>query len=153
MEILNTIFSGFDSLSGKHGLEKIKTVGDAYMVVGGLTREPQDYAYHIADMALEVREFVANCTELAQYNLAIHIGIASGPAVAGVVGVKRFVYDLWGDTVNVASRLTDAAPTGKILVDKATYDRLRQDYLFEPPINVNVQGKGDVAAYSLVRKG
>ncbi len=153
VDMLNTIFSGFDGLSGNHGLEKIKTVGDAYMVVGGLTREPQDYAHQIAAMALEIRQFVANHADLSKYNLAIHIGIATGPAVAGVVGAKRFVYDLWGDTVNVASRLTDAASAGKILVDKVTYDRLRHDYLFEPPINVNVKGKGDIAAYSLVGKG
>ena len=153
VELLNTVFSGFDGLSEKHGLEKIKTVGDAYMVVGGLTREPKEYAHHVAAMALEMREFVANNPELSSHNLAIHIAIATGPAVAGVVGVKRFVYDLWGDTVNVASRLTDAAPPGKILMDKTTYDRLRQDYQFEPPTAINVKGKGSVAAYSLSGKG
>lgn len=153
VELLNTVFSGFDGLSEKHGLEKIKTVGDAYMVVGGLTREPKEYVQHVAEMALEMREFVASNPDLSRHNLAIHVAIATGPAVAGVVGVKRFVYDLWGDTVNVASRLTDAAPAGKILVDKTTYDRLRQDYRFEPPLNISVKGKGDVAAYSLSGKG
>lgn len=148
--LLNTVFSGFDELSEKYGLEKIKTIGDAYMVVGGLTRERSDYVADMANMAIEMNEFVASHPALVKRNLGIHIGIATGPVVAGVIGTKRFIYDLWGDTVNVASRLTDDARQGYILTDKLTYNRLRQDFLFEPPSVLNVKGKGEMASYRLV---
>jgi class 3 adenylate cyclase len=148
--LLNTVFSGFDELSEKYGLEKIKTIGDAYMVVGGLTRERSDYVADMANMAIEMNEFVARHPALVKRNLGIHIGIATGPVVAGVIGTKRFIYDLWGDTVNVASRLTDDARQGYILTDKLTYNRLRQDFLFEPPSVLNVKGKGEMASYRLV---
>jgi class 3 adenylate cyclase len=148
--LLNTVFSGFDELSEKYGLEKIKTIGDAYMVVGGLTRERADYVADMANMALEMNEFVARHPALAKRDLGIHIGIATGPVVAGVIGTKRFIYDLWGDTVNVASRLTDDASEGNILTDKLTYNRLRQDFLFEPPSMLNIKGKGEMASYRLV---
>jgi class 3 adenylate cyclase len=148
--LLNTVFSGFDELSEKYGLEKIKTIGDAYMVVGGLTRERVDYVADMANMALEMNEFVARHPALTKRDLGIHIGIATGPVVAGVIGTKRFIYDLWGDTVNVASRLTDDASEGNILTDKLTYNRLRQDFLFEPPSVLNVKGKGEMASYRLV---
>jgi len=148
--LLNTVFSGFDDLSEKYGLEKIKTIGDAYMVVGGLTRERAEYVADMANMALEMNEFVSAHPALAKRDLGIHIGIATGPVVAGVIGTKRFIYDLWGDTVNVASRLTDDASEGHILTDKQTYNRLRQDFLFEPPSVLNVKGKGEMASYRLV---
>ncbi|MDO8310972.1 MAG: adenylate/guanylate cyclase domain-containing protein [Sideroxyarcus sp.] len=148
--LLNTVFSGFDDLSEKYGLEKIKTIGDAYMVVGGLTRERQDYAADIANMALEMIDYVARHPQLAKRNLGVHVGIATGPVVAGVIGTKRFIYDLWGDTVNIASRLTDDARSGHILTDKLTYNRLRHDYLFEPPNVLNVKGKGEMTSYRLI---
>jgi class 3 adenylate cyclase len=148
--LLNTVFSGFDELSEKYGLEKIKTIGDAYMVVGGLTRERTEYVADMANMAIEMNEFVARHPALVRRDLGIHIGIATGPVVAGVIGTKRFIYDLWGDTVNVASRLTDDAKEGHILTDKLTYNRLRQDFLFEPPSVINVKGKGEMASYRLV---
>jgi len=148
--LLNTVFSGFDELSEKYGLEKIKTIGDAYMVVGGLTRDRSDYVADMANMAIEMNEFVARHPASVKRNLGIHIGIATGPVVAGVIGTKRFIYDLWGDTVNVASRLTDDAKKGNILTDKLTYNRLRQDFLFEPPSVINVKGKGEMASYRLV---
>jgi class 3 adenylate cyclase len=83
-------------------------------------------------------------------NLGVHIGIATGPVVAGVIGTKRFIYDLWGDTVNIASRLTDDAKSGHILTDRLTYNRLRHEYLFEPPNVLNVKGKGEMTSYRLV---
>jgi class 3 adenylate cyclase len=148
--LLNTVFSGFDELSEKYGLEKIKTIGDAYMVVGGLTRERPEYAADVANMALEMIEFVDRHPLLAKRSLGVHIGIATGPVVAGVIGTKRFIYDLWGDTVNIASRLTDDARQGQILVDKLTYNRLRHDYLFEPPSVLNVKGKGEMTSYRMI---
>ncbi|HEX5362755.1 MAG TPA: adenylate/guanylate cyclase domain-containing protein [Gallionella sp.] len=147
--LLNTIFSGFDELCEKHGVEKIKTIGDAYMVVGGLNREHVNYTSDIADLALEMREYVVNDPELARYRLGIHTGIATGPVVAGVIGTKRFIYDLWGDTVNIASRLTDEAVEGVIQVDRTTYNRIRQDYAFEPPATIFVKGKGEMVMYRL----
>jgi class 3 adenylate cyclase len=150
--LLNTVFSGFDDLTEKYGLEKIKTIGDAYMVCGGLSRERPDYVADMADMALEMCEFISNHPQYIRRNLGIHIGIATGPVVAGVIGTKRFIYDLWGDTVNIASRLTDDAKKGFILTDKLTYNRLRLDYLFEPPTELNLKGKGQLSAYKLTGK-
>jgi class 3 adenylate cyclase len=150
--LLNTIFSRFDELSEKYGVEKIKTIGDAYMVVGGLNHESSDYTADIANLALEMREYVGSHPELTKFKLGIHTGIATGPVVAGVIGTKRFIYDLWGDTVNIASRLTDDAKSGNILTDKLTYNRLRQNFLFEPPTILNVKGKGEMSAYLMVGK-
>jgi adenylate cyclase len=147
--LLNTIFSGFDQLCEKYGVEKIKTIGDAYMTVGGLNRDNLDYTNDIADMALEMRDFVTKHPDLSRFKLDIHSGIATGPVVAGVIGTKRFVYDLWGDTVNIASRLTDEAVEGVIQVDKTTYNRIRHDFSFEPPANITVKGKGDMVMYRL----
>jgi class 3 adenylate cyclase len=152
VSLLNTIFSGFDDLSEKYNVEKIKTIGDAYMVVGGLNSTRTDYTSNIADLALEMREFVANHPELSKFKLGIHTGIATGPVVAGVIGTKRFIYDLWGDTVNVASRLTDEAVEGVIQVDKTTYRRIRNDYAFEPPAIIAMKGKGDVEIYRLTSR-
>jgi len=148
--LLNTVFSGFDELSEKYGLEKIKTIGDAYMVVGGLSRERPDYVEDMANMAIEMMDFVSKHPALVRRSLGIHIGIATGPVVAGVIGTKRFIYDLWGDTVNIASRLTDDAKEGNILTDKLTYNRLRHEFLFEPPNVLNVKGKGEMTSYRLI---
>ncbi len=148
--LLNTVFSGFDELSEKYGLEKIKTIGDAYMVVGGISRERPDYAADVANMAMEINEYVSKQPQLVKRNLGVHIGIATGPVVAGVIGTKRFIYDLWGDTVNVASRLTNDATHGVILTDKLTYNRLRHDYLFGPPTVLNLKGKGEMTCYRLI---
>lgn len=150
--LLNTIFSGFDELCEKHGVEKIKTIGDAYMAVGGLNRERSDYTSDIADLALEMREFVASHPDLSRYSLGIHTGVATGPVVAGVIGTKRFIYDLWGDTVNIASRLTDEAVQDVIQVDKTTYNRIRHNYAFEPPATIHVKGKGEMVMYRLTAK-
>ncbi|HEU0219611.1 MAG TPA: adenylate/guanylate cyclase domain-containing protein [Gallionella sp.] len=150
--LLNTIFSGFDELSEKYGVEKIKTIGDAYMVVGGLNRSRADYTSDIADLALEMRQLVANHPELSRFKLGIHTGIATGPVVAGVIGTKRFIYDLWGDTVNIASRLTDEATPGVIQVDRTTYNRIRHEYAFEPPAAIHMKGKGEMVMYRLTAR-
>jgi class 3 adenylate cyclase len=150
--LLNTIFSGFDDLCEKHGVEKIKTIGDAYMAVGGLNRERSDYTGDIADLALEMRDFVSTHPDLSRYGLGIHTGIATGPVVAGVIGTKRFIYDLWGDTVNIASRLTDEAIQDVIQVDKTTYNRVRHNFAFEPPATIHVKGKGEMVMYRLTAK-
>lgn len=150
--LLNSVFSGFDELSEKYGVEKIKTVGDAYMVVGGLNNGKSDYTSNIADLALEMREFVVHHPELSRFKLGIHSGIATGPVVAGVIGTKRFIYDLWGDTVNIASRLTDEAIEGVIQVDKTTYNRIRHNFVFEPPATIHMKGKGDAMIHRLTAR-
>ena len=152
VSLLNTIFTGFDELSEKYGLEKIKTIGDAYMVVGGLTRNRVDYTCDIADLALEMRKFMTNHPELSRFKLGIDTGIATGPVVAGVIGTKRFIYDLWGDTVNIASRLTDEAVQDVIQVDKTTYNRIKHDYAFDPPATIYIKGKGEMVMYHLIER-
>jgi class 3 adenylate cyclase len=153
VHVLNTIFSWFDAMTEKYKLDKIKTIGDAYMVVGGLTREDhEDHVGNVADMALDMEDFLALHPELARYNIGIHVGIATGPVVAGVIGTRRFSYDLWGDTVNVASRLTNEAADGEIVVDTNTYKRLCQHYQFSPPARVILKGKGEMTVYRLTGK-
>jgi len=122
------------------------------MVVGGLNRSNTDYTRDIAELSLEMREFVTANPKLSRYKLGLHTGIATGPVVAGVIGTKRFIYDLWGDTVNIASRLTDEAVQDVIQVDKSTYNRIRNDYAFEPPATIHVKGKGEMVMYRLTAR-
>ena len=147
--LLNSVFSSFDSLVEKYGLEKIKTIGDAYMAAGGLTNVHSDYVAAMADMTLEMTELINVKSEFKKYNLDVHIGISTGPLVGGVIGTKRLVYDLWGDTVNVASRLSTYGDSGKIQVDTITYNRLRNRYQFDGPHKITVKGKGEITMYRL----
>jgi class 3 adenylate cyclase len=149
--MLNKVFSSFDALAEKHGLEKIKTIGDAYMVAGGLDDgDSRNYSEAIADMALEMRAILANDLTVNDQRVAIRMGIGTGPVVAGVVGKKKFIYDLWGDTVNLASRITAESVPGMIQVDVITYRRLRNRFEFEAPQTVYLKGKGDTAIYRLL---
>ncbi len=158
--LLNDLFSHFDHLAGKHGLEKIKTIGDAYMVAGGLTEhltelvtgEPMpDYSAAICALALDMRDHAAMLSGSQPAPLHIHIGIGTGPVVAGVIGIKKFIYDLWGDTVNIAARVTEEADADTILVDVRTYRRVRHLFEFEGPHTLrNVKGKGEVTVYRLL---
>ena len=147
--LLNQIFSAFDRLSEKHGLEKIKTVGDAYMVVGGLPVRREDHAEAIAEMALDIQAAIAQFREEMTIDFNIRIGINTGPVVAGVIGIKKFSYDLWGDTVNIASRMESHGIAGKIQVTAATYERLREQYIFEERGTIQVKGKGEMTTYFL----
>jgi len=151
--MLNAIFSGFDELAEKHQLEKIKTIGDAYMVAGGLDiEEGRDYTQAIADMALDMRSLLETDHELKQMSLAIRMGIGTGPVVAGVVGTKKFIYDLWGDTVNLASRITTEGSPGMIHVDGTTFRRLRGHFEFDLPQSMHLKGKGETTVYRLIRR-
>jgi len=157
VRLLNKIFSSFDDISDKYGVEKIKTIGDAYMAAGGLAvsglnRSKSNYTEDIVNMAMEMKVLVTSHPDFAKYHLDLHCGIATGPVVAGVIGTKRYMYDLWGDTVNVASRLTHEAGHGMILVDKMTYNRIREQYTFDPPLSTNIKGKGDMVTYRLLAK-
>jgi class 3 adenylate cyclase len=151
--MLNKVFSAFDSLAEQHGLEKIKTIGDAYMVAGGLNDDGIiDYSEAIANMAIAMREVLAHDIVVNNQRLEIRIGIGTGPVVAGVVGKKKFIYDLWGDTVNIASRITGEGAPGNIHVDATTFRRLRHKFDFESPRNVYLKGKGDTPVYRLLAR-
>ena len=150
--LLNEVFSWFDALAEKYDLEKIKTIGDAYMVAGGLLDQDGKYTEAIVNMALDVRDKIGELKTGTGESLGIHIGIGSGPVVAGVIGVKKFIYDLWGNAVNLAARLTSEAATGGILVDATTYRRLRGMYQFEGPEPLTVKGKRQLTAYRLIAK-
>lgn len=149
VEILNEIFSEFDQLAEKHNLEKIKTIGDAYMVVAGLPKARSEHAIAIAEMALDMQATIAQYNEETNNSLSIRIGINSGDVVAGVIGTKKFTYDLWGDTVNIASRMESHGLPGKIQVTEATYQNLRDRYLFEPRGSIEIKGKGEMLTYFL----
>ena len=148
--MLNRIFSAFDEQAEQFGLEKIKTIGDAYMIAGGLNEGDTDYSIAIADMALAMRDLLRRDFTVNSSHLEIRIGIGTGPVVAGVVGKKKFIYDLWGDTVNIASRITSEGVPGMIQCDEATFKRLRDDFYFHSPQVVHLKGKGNMSVYRLV---
>jgi adenylate cyclase len=152
VSFLDEVFTRFDRLAEQHGLDKIKTIGDAYMVVGGLTQTLPNYADHVADMALEMIELTRSDPQMRRLGVELHIGIATGPAIAGVIGATRFIYDLWGDTVNLASRLTSEAEPGSILVDRTTFRRLGHRYSCEAPQDIEIKGKGSTTTYRLSGK-
>lgn len=148
--MLNQIFSAFDELADKHGLEKIKTIGDAYMVAGGLDNSRPDYADAIADMAVDMRDTLRENFRVNALHLEIRIGIGTGPIVAGVVGKKKFIYDLWGDTVNIASRITSEGMPGVIQCDATTYRRLSTSFNFHEPQTLHLKGRGETIVYRLI---
>jgi len=148
--MLNRIFSSFDELAEKYGVEKIKTIGDAYMVAGGLNNESGNYSKAIADLALAMRDLLRRDFTVNDMHLDVRIGIGTGPIVAGVVGKKKFIYDLWGDTVNLASRITSEGFPGMIQVDETTYRRLAPNYIFNEPKMIPLKGKGFTAVYRLL---
>ena len=149
IEVLNALFSSFDRLVDALKLEKIKTIGDCYMVVGGAPTHRADHAQAIAELALGIREEVLKYNRQHQMTFAVRIGINSGPVVAGVIGTKKFSYDLWGDTVNVASRMETYGLPNEIQVTEKTYGHLRDHYAFEDRGEIEVKGKGKVRAYLL----
>ncbi len=148
--VLDEIFSAFDGITRRLGLEKIKTIGDAYMVVGGLPEARPDHAEAVVELALEMQAEMARLREVSDLALNLRIGIASGPVVAGVIGRHRFLYDLWGDTVNTASRMESHGVVGRIQVTEATTRLLPGRYRFEDRGEIEVKGKGRVTAYLLV---
>jgi class 3 adenylate cyclase len=152
LKLLNEIFTAFDQLTEQNGLEKIKTIGDAYMVVGGIPMPRSDHAEAIAEMALDMQQEVAKFNAKHSTEISIRIGINTGPVVAGVIGSKKFIYDLWGDAVNTASRMESHGIAGAIQVTESTYQCLQDKYLFEERGVIQVKGKGEMTTYFLTGK-
>jgi adenylate cyclase len=148
--LLDRVFASWDALAARHGLEKIKTIGDAYMVAGGVPTPREDHAEAIAEMALAMGGEVERCAAAGEIPLEVRIGIDSGPVVAGVIGRAKFSYDLWGDTVNTASRMEHHGVAGEIQVTERVYERLRDRYDFRPRGTIKVKGKGAMTTYLLL---
>ncbi len=147
--MLDELFSVFDTFVTELGLEKIKTIGDAYMVAAGVPQARPDHADAIAELALRIRDHVAT-TAVDGRQLRLRIGIASGPVTAGIIGTKKFAYDLWGDTVNTASRMESSGVAGEIQLAPSTYELLRDTYRCRPRGPVQVKGKGDMITFLLL---
>ena len=151
VELLDRLFTTFDELVDRYDVEKIKTIGDCYMVAAGVPRPRSDHAQALARVALEMRECARDCLpEPNGRDLRLRIGISSGPVVAGVIGRRRFLYDLWGDTVNMASRMESHGTPDGIQITRSTWELLRDDFVTESCGLVDVKGKGEVETWRLV---
>ncbi len=150
VERLNRLFSAFDQLSMQFGLEKIKTIGDAYMVAGGVPEPHDDHAGAVAEMALAMLDTVSQDAHQSDGGLQIRIGIHTGPVIAGIIGTQKFVYDMWGETVNLASRLESHGTPGKITVSRETYRRLLPGFEFGDQQVIDLKGSGPAETYVLV---
>jgi class 3 adenylate cyclase len=148
--LLDRVFASWDTLAAEHGVEKIKTIGDAYMAAGGIPVPRADHAEAIAEMALAMGAEVDRLGAETGLALQVRIGVDTGPVVAGVIGRAKFIYDLWGDTVNTASRMESHAQPGTIQVTERTYERLRERYELRPRGAVDVKGKGPMTPYLLL---
>jgi guanylate cyclase len=150
VELINQIYSRFDLLVEKYGAEKIRTIGDNYMVAAGLPRRDPDHPAVLALLALEMKTCVEDLAAENGHPLAFRIGINAGPVIAGVVGRKKFQYDVWGDTVNIASRMENQGEPGKIQVTQAFYELVKDRFVLEPKGQVAIKGKGEMAAWFLI---
>jgi class 3 adenylate cyclase len=148
LELLNRIFSGFDELAGERKLEKIKTIGDAYMVAGGLPEPHPDHIGAMASLALEMQKSIRK-TGCEFGGLTLRIGLHTGSVIAGVIGTRKFIYDVWGDTVNTASRLESHGESGRIQVSDVVYQRLQSRFEFEARGVIDLKGCGPMNTYFL----
>ncbi len=151
IRLLNDVFATFDGFVNELGLEKIRTVGDEYMVAAGVPQARPDHAHAIAELALRIRDHTET-TRFDGHDIKLRIGINSGPLVAGVVGTHKFSYDLWGDVVNTASRMESEGIPGSIQVTETTYELIQDRYVCEPRGVISVKGKGDMTTYLLVSR-
>jgi len=150
VELLNEIFTHFDGLVEKYDLEKIKTVGDCYMVAAGAPRPRADHAQIIVKLALDMLGYVESREFNASRPVNFRIGINTGPVLAGVIGRKKFIYDLWGDTVNIASRMETHGLGGNIQITRETYEAIKDEFVCEPRGTVDVKGKGEMDVWLVV---
>ncbi len=147
VELLNEVFSFFDSLLDKYAVEKIRTIGDSYMVAAGVPRGRSDHAQALVRMALEMRDYVATHTFGNGQYVSFRIGINSGSMIAGVIGRRKFVYDVWGDAVNIASRMESHGLGNAVQITQTTYELIKNEFVCEPRGVVNVKGKGDMEVW------
>jgi adenylate cyclase len=150
VEMLNEIFSYFDSLLDTYGVEKIRTIGDNYMAASGVPIPRPDHARQLARMALDMSAYIHSRPPRNGKRLDFRIGINSGPLIAGVIGKRKFVYDLWGDPVNIASRMESTGVPGKIQITRDTYELLKSEFVCEPRGKIAVKGKGEMETWYLV---
>ena len=150
LTILDAVFTAFDRLAETHQVEKIKTIGDAYMAVCGLPEPNADHARHIADMALDMLETIKRFREEAEIDIRLRIGVNSGPVIAGIIGRKKFIYDLWGDAVNIASRMESHGAPETIQVGTRTREALKHTHAFEALGDLDIKGKGQLPAWRLL---
>jgi len=150
VRFLDQLYTGIDALVDKHGLEKIKTSGDSYMVVSGVPQPRPDHLEALANLALDMADAVAGLKDPQGRDVPLRIGLAAGPVVAGVVGARKFFYDVWGDAVNVASRMESTDVAGRIQVPQEVYERLKNGFVLEERGDVDVKGKGVMRTWYLV---
>jgi len=148
--LLNEIFTGFDNIADKRGIEKIKTIGDAYMAAAGIPDPADDHAVRAAHMALDMMDSLAAFNERNGYKLQMRVGVNSGGVVAGVIGKHKFIYDLWGDTVNTASRMESQGVPGRVQITDVTRRRLGEQFLLEERGIIEVKNIGDIHTWLLV---
>jgi adenylate cyclase len=149
VEMLDRLFGHFDTLMERYDLEKIKTIGDCYMAAAGIPVPREDHARALANVGLDMLEAVSPNGAVADLGLGLRIGINSGPVVAGVIGRKRFLYDLWGDAVNIAGRMQTQGTPGRIQVTRSTYELLKDEFVLEPRGTIEIKGKGDMETWYL----
>jgi adenylate cyclase len=149
VEMLDRLFGHFDTLMERYDLEKIKTIGDCYMAAAGIPLPREDHARALANVGLDMLEAVSPTGAMADLGLGLRIGINSGPVVAGVIGRKRFLYDLWGDAVNIAGRMQTQGTPGRIQITRSTYELLKDDFVLEPRGTIEIKGKGDMETWYL----
>lgn len=152
VSLLNEIFSRFDVLADMHGVEKVRTIGDNYMCVAGVPRQRADHAQAMARMALGMRAFLDELRARGEHRIDFRIGVNSGPLVGGVIGLRKFVFDVWGDPVNTASRMESHGVPGRIHVTEGTYELLRAEFELEERGTIEVKGKGLMRTWFLVRE-
>ncbi len=150
VELLNEVFSFFDSLLDKYGVEKIRTIGDSYMVASGVPRGRPDHAQALARMALDMRDYISTHTFRNGQRVSFRIGINSGSMIAGVIGRRKFVYDVWGDAVNIASRMESHGLGDAVQITQTTYELIKDEFVCEPRGTVNVKGKGEMEVWLVI---